>query len=138
MAYRETGEALFLEQAVKIASYLMSHPMIPEDKIPYWDLLDPQIPNAPRDVSAAAIIASALIELSTHTSEKSEEYLDHAREILEVLDRDYRYQKSGKAGYFYLDQSVGNMPKGKEVSVPIIYAEYYFIEALLRLRPNQS
>lgn len=134
MAYRETGEKQFLDRARAVADYLINHPKMPADKVLYWDLKDPQIPNAPRDASAAAIMASALIELSGYVDQQSDQYLNFGEEILTSLDSKYRYQESEAAGYFYLDQSVGNMPKSKEVSVPIIYADYYFIEALLRLK----
>ena len=134
MAYRETGEPLFLNQANKIAAFLMNHPNMPDDNVPYWDLKDPDIPNAPRDVSSATILASALIELSDYVTAESNSYIDYAKKILTTLNRDYRYKESERVAFFYLDQSVGNMPKGKEVSVPIIYADYYFIEALLRLK----
>jgi len=134
MTFRETGDSVFLDHAKKIAAYLMNHPQMPDDKVPYWDLKDPEIPNAPRDVSAAAIIASALLELSEYDEEKKDDYVQYATDILVNLNSDYRYQPSSKENFFYLDQSVGNMPKNKEVSVPIIYADYYFIEALIRLK----
>lgn len=64
MMYRETLNPIYLEQARKIGNFLVSHPRLPEDKVPYWDYDDPQIPNAKRDASAASIMASAFIELS--------------------------------------------------------------------------
>ena len=64
MMYRETGKPDYLNHAKHIASFIMNHPNMPVDKIPYWDFDAPGIPNVPRDASAAAIMASALIELS--------------------------------------------------------------------------
>jgi hypothetical protein len=138
MAFRETGDSAFLERAVQIASFLFDNPNMPDDKIPYWDLKDPSIPDAPKDVSAAAIIASALLELQAYAPEKRDDYVALAQEILQNLEDNYRYRESDEASYFYLDQSVGNKPKDKEVSVPIVYADYYFIEALLRMREITS
>ncbi|MEQ9296932.1 MAG: glycoside hydrolase family 88 protein [Cyclobacteriaceae bacterium] len=134
MAYRETGDLIFLEQAKKIAAFLLNHEQMPADKVPYWDFSDPEIPDSPRDVSAAAIIASGLIELSTYVPAESTTYQEYAKEILLNLSENYRYKASASQNFFYLDQSVGNKPKDKEVSIPIIYADYYFIEALLRLK----
>jgi len=66
MMYRETQDPQYLEQAQKVAAYIINYPTLPKDKIPYWDYNAPNIPNEPRDASAAAITASALIELSSY------------------------------------------------------------------------
>ena len=66
MMYRETRQSEYLAQAGKIARFLMSHPRLPADKIPYWDFDAPNITDAPRDASAAAIMASALLELGDY------------------------------------------------------------------------
>ncbi|MFO8000695.1 MAG: glycoside hydrolase family 88 protein, partial [Marinilabilia sp.] len=62
MMYRETGHERYLSKAINIADMLIDHPNMPQDKIPYWDFQAPEIPNTPRDASAAAIMAPALIE----------------------------------------------------------------------------
>lgn len=134
MVYRETRDRAFLDQAKAVADFLINNNAMPENNIPFWDLKDPELPNAPRDVSAAAIIASGLIELSDFVPEMRNSYLSYAREILTNLTNDYRYEPSSDKSFFFLDKSVGNKPKGKEVSIPIIYADYYFMEALLRLK----
>lgn len=136
MAYRETGDSTFLNQAKRVAAFLLENEQIPEDKIPYWDLKDPTIPDAPRDVSAAAIIAAGLIELSTYVQAERTSYVEYAKEILLNLNENYRYEAD--QSFFFLDKSVGNKPKDKEVSIPIIYADYYYIEALLRLKKLDS
>ncbi|HTG56702.1 MAG TPA: glycoside hydrolase family 88 protein, partial [Niabella sp.] len=64
--YRETKEQRYLQQAKKIATFIIDHPRMPKDYIPYWDFDAPQIPNTPRDASAAALIAAALTELSDY------------------------------------------------------------------------
>lgn len=132
MMYRETGHTRYLDQAKLIAQYLLGHPNMPEDLIPYWDLKDPQIPNTNRDVSAATIIASALLELSDYVSDDQQlTYIVAGRKIIANLDRSYTY-KQDDTRLFYLDKSVGSKPKNGEVGVPIIYADYYFLEALMR------
>ena len=132
VAYRETGNEAFLQTAIKAADmYLKS---LPKDKIPYWDFDDPAIPNAPRDASAAAIVASALLELSDLCKGKaiSNNYKDDAIAILMELSS-VRYL-SKDTNHAFLLHSTGNKPANKDVDVSIIYADYYFIEALLRLK----
>ena len=131
MAYRETGIKDYLEKAKKIASFIFEHPNLPADLIPYWDFNAPGIPDEPRDVSAATIIASALYELSTMVSENSSFYKKTADTILENLEAYYLSPKGENFG-FLLTQSTGHAPHGYERAVPIIYADYYYLEALLR------
>jgi len=129
MAYRWTKDPDFLNQAKSIAEYFFNHPNLPEDKIPYWDFDAPNIPNEPRDVSAATIAASALLELMEFDTENQTSYLKWVDEILHSLSQP-EYQTNGLP--FLLDHSAGNMPKNSEIDVPIIYADYYYVEALLR------
>ena len=128
-SYRYTSNLEFLDQAVKIANYIFSHPNLPEDLIPYWDYNAANIPNELKDVSAAAITASGLYELSTHDSQNAEKYIDWANTILENLNTE-KYQCD--TAPFFLKHSVGSIPGEFEMDAPIIYADYYYIEALLR------
>ncbi len=132
MCYRETGHEPFLDQAKKIAAYLLNHSKMPDDLIPYWDFDDPAIPNATRDASAAAIMASALYELSSYVKEEKSRFLGTADKILNSLSSDRYRAQIGKNNYFLLTHSTGNLPKNSEIDVPIIYADYYFLEANLR------
>lgn len=135
MAYRETRDTRFLERAKQIETFLFGHSNMPDDLVPYWDLSVPNVPDAPRDASAAAVIASALIELSEYVeTDTTQKYLANAKTILINLEKSYRFRSEDKSNYFYLNNSVGNMNKDSEVDVPIIYADYYFVEALLRLK----
>lgn len=130
MTYRETEDEKYLNQAKGIAEFIINHPNLPNDKVPYWDLDAPDIPNAERDASAAAIIASALLELSSITS--NENYFNVAEEILVSLSSPSYKSEIGKNHNFILMHSVGNRPSNTEVDTPIIYADYYYLEALLR------
>ena len=135
MCYRETGDAEYLRQAEKIAGFILNHPELPEDKVPYWDFDDPGIPDTYRDASAAAIICSALIELS-QLSEKQqgERYLKVAETLIESLSSSgYRAEK-GTNGNFLLKHCVGSKPENSEVDVPLTYADYYYLEAMMRYR----
>ncbi|AWW32865.1 glucuronyl hydrolase [Echinicola strongylocentroti] len=132
MCYRETGDPKFLELAQKIAQYILHHPRLPDDKVPYWDFDDPDIPDTERDASAAAVIASALLELSTYSKqEKSKVYWHVADTILHNLSGS-EYRLKDEEAPFFLDHSVGSKPHGSEVDVPLVYADYYYVEALIR------
>ncbi len=129
MAYRATKDPRFLEQAQAIAHFFFEHPNQPEDGIPYWDFNAPNIPDAYRDASAAAVAASGLVELSVHDPDNRDTYLNWADTVLKTLSSP-EYQ--AKTPPFLLKHSVGNFPAGAEVDVPIVYADYYYVEALLR------
>jgi hypothetical protein len=132
MCYRFTKDPRYLLQAEKIATFLFSNPNMPKDLVPYWDFNAPQIPNEERDASAAAITASALYELSTY-SKKGKEYRKKADKILTSLTNHYRSPIGDNKGFILL-HSTGHKPAKSEIDVPIIYADYYYLEALLRSR----
>jgi hypothetical protein len=133
--YRETGLQRYLDQAQHIADFLINHPNIPEDKIPYWDYDAPDIPNTERDASAGAIMASALIELSGYVGpEKKDKFLAVAEKQIRSLASPAYMTKTGENADFILMHSVGSLPAKSEVNVPLSYADYYFIEALVRYR----
>ena len=131
MVYRFTKEQDMLDQAVAIAEYLL--PRLPEDGVPFWDYDSPLIPDDVMDASAAAIMASGLIELSTYVdAEKSKKYLDAAETMLRTLASDKYLAEEGEQYGFLLRHSTGNKNRDSEVDVPLTYADYYFLEALLR------
>jgi hypothetical protein len=132
MCYRETKDKKYLEQAEHIASFILKHPNLPKDLVPYWDFNAPNIPNEPRDASAAAIMASALYELSTYSKSKNQ-YRKAADKIIESLTNYYR-SRIGESKGFILLHSTGSKPANSEVDVPLIYADYYYLEALLRMK----
>ncbi|SJN46667.1 glycoside hydrolase family 88 protein [Sphingobacterium sp. JB170] len=134
MCYRYTKHSRYLQQAEHIASYILNHPNMPEDLVPYWDFDAPNIPNEPRDASAAAIIASGLYELSGY-SEK-ENYKEIADKIISNLTASYRSSFGENKGFLLL-HSTGSKPSNLEVDVPLNYADYYYLEALLRKDRSQ-
>ena len=135
MMYRETLDPAFLEQARKIARFLKNHPNLPADKIPCWDYNAPGAPDTQRDASAGAIMASALIELSQlDPGPESKDWLDLAIQQLRTLSGPEYLAEPGEQGGFILKHSVGSLPGKSEVDVPLTYADYYYIEALQRLR----
>ena len=130
MCYRETGNKTYLHQAEEIAKFIFNNPNLPKDLVPYWDYNDPAIPNAPRDASAAAIMASALYELSTY-SKNGKNYKETADKIVKSLNTSYHAPLGEDKGFLLL-HSTGHKPAKLEIDVPIIYADYYYLEALLR------
>jgi unsaturated chondroitin disaccharide hydrolase len=133
--YRFTKDPAYLKLARNIAKFLLNHPNLPADKVPYWDFNAPDIPNAKRDVSAASIMASALLELSLYTTGKeSKNYVSTSAGILQVLSTPAYRAQPGTNGGFILEHSVGHLPGNSEIDVPLTYADYYFIEALQRYK----
>ena len=136
--YEQTGEEKYLEQAIKIAEFMLNHPNLPEDKIPFWDFNAPNIPDALRDSSAGAIMASALLQLSEFVEgQKSKKYFNAAETMLNTLMSDEYLAERGTNGGFILKHGVGHIPENSEVDVPLTYGDYYFIEALTRYQEKQ-
>ena len=133
MMYRETGKPEYLAKANSLARALMAHPNLPADKVPNWDYGIKPEESTPRDASAAAVMASALIELS-QSAKNGEELLAFAREQLLTLASPAFLAEPGTNGGFLLTRSTGFLPNNSEINVPLNYADYYFLEALLRYR----
>ena len=129
LCYRETLNKVYLNEAEHIAQFILTNPNIPADMIPYWDYNVPDKQTAPRDASAAAITAAALLELSTYSKNKL--YTQAADKIIASLETKYQAEPNGSKGFLLL-HSTGHKPANSEVDVPIIYADYYYLEALMR------
>jgi unsaturated chondroitin disaccharide hydrolase len=135
MMYRFTKDSTYLSQAEHLAYFIIHHPRLPLNKIPYWDFDAPNIPNEKRDASAGAIICSALIELSEYVAtDKRSEYLSVAETQLRTLSSPEYLAAEGTNGNFILKHCVGHLPNHTEVDVPLPYADYYFVEALMRMK----
>jgi len=137
MMYRLTKEQAYLAQARKIADFLINHPRLPEDKIPYWDYDAPGIPNEPRDASAGAIMCSALFELAGMVEvDAAGRYLAVAQQQIRSLASPAYRAPLGGNGHFLLMHCVGHKVRGTEVDTPLVYADYYFLEALARCKDS--
>ena len=135
MMYRFTKDKNYLEQAKKIAAFLINHPNLPEDKIPFWDYNAPNTPTQYRDASAGALIASALLELGQYSKgEDKKLYVSTAETMVRSLASDKYRAKLGENGGFLLLHSVGNLPNKTEIDAPLTYADYYYLEALARYK----
>lgn len=136
IAYRCTGYERYLKQAQKIEGFIFGDENLPEDFVPYWDFDAPEIPDTFRDVSSAAIIASAMYELCELTGNAA--YKAKADKIIESLSTPAYRAEAGTNGGFILLHSVGSIPHGSNIDVPLNYADYYFLEALVRKRRVES
>lgn len=146
VVYRETKDPRFLATAQKAADYYINHPNLPSDKVAWWDFNANQEGFVPgqrsnagkivtnyRDASAAALVASALFELSGYTKgEKGNTYLETAKQIVHSLGSPNYRAKEGENANFILMHSTGAIPQNSEIDVPLTYADYYFVEALYR------
>ena len=132
MMFRETGEQRYLDHAEKVAQMLLER--LPDDGIPYWDFDAPDIPNAYRDASAGAIMASGFLELADYTKDKALAKACRKMAVKQIrnLASDEYLAKPGENCNFLLKHSVGSLPSGSEIDVPLTYADYYYLEALLR------
>jgi unsaturated chondroitin disaccharide hydrolase len=131
MAYRYTKDARFLATAEKAAGYYIKH--LPADRIPFWDFNAPGIPTdtVPRDASSSAIVASGLLELASYVgAPDSSRYCDTAVSLIRGLWATKYRGLSTQASI--LNHSTGSRMEGHDVDMGIIYADYYFLEALLR------
>lgn len=134
--YRETGDKKFLRFAEKVTDLYLSR--LPNDYVPYWDFDAPDIPYAPKDASAAAIVASALLELSQleDNNDKAIEYKKAAIKMLKELSSE-RYQSRNQNSALLM-HSTGHWPNNSEVDASINYADYYYIEALTKLKQMEN
>lgn len=130
VCYRFTKEQKYLDFAQNIATFIINN-VKTDDAIPYWDYNAPDIPDAPRDASAAVITASALLELSKY-AENGKPYFEYAETILKNLSGEKYLAKKGENFGFVLKHSVGHLPANSEIDTPLNYADYYYLEAIKR------
>jgi rhamnogalacturonyl hydrolase YesR len=136
--YRETKDKKYLDFAQKITDFYLNHPNLPADKIPYWDFSAPNIPNEERDASAGAITASALLELSTYSGAKGKRYYADAVKMLESLSSPAYRAALGENNNFLIKHCVGAKGLNSEIDVPLVYADYYYLEGLLRYQRHNK
>lgn len=134
--YRNTGRKEFLDHAVAVAEMIISRNKT-DDLVPLWDFDAVNDPATPRDASAAAVIASGLIDLSEQVKD-GKKYFDYAEKILKSLASPKYLAEKGTNNGFVLMHSTGSLPHGSEIDTPLNYADYYFLEALCRYKDHSS
>ncbi len=132
MAYRFTRHEPFLKTAVDAAETYMDR--LPEDLVPFWDFdAGEQLENQPKDCSAAAIVASAFFELQGYVDDElSKTYMDFALRTIDVLSNP-PYRAGDRCSAFLL-HATGHVPNNYEIDASISYADYYYLEALTRMK----
>jgi unsaturated chondroitin disaccharide hydrolase len=130
-AYRDTQDPTLLAAARRVSDYYVSH--LPSDTVPYWDFQAPDIPDAPRDSSAAAVAASGLIQLSTLETDtaRAQAYRSAAQDTLAALTS-ASYASTGTA--MILDHGVLNYWTSSTRDCSLSFGDYFYFEALMRLR----
>ncbi len=129
-AYGRTRNPVLLKAAQRAADFFIAN--LPADGVPYWDFRAPNIPAAERDASAAAIAASGLVDLARTTSGSTRaRYRSAAQRIMSSLATDYLAPESSDG---ILVHAVGSRPQNSEVDVGLVYADYYFVEAIARMK----
>ena len=118
----------FYGVAAKLESWLLAN--LPEDGIPYWDFSQADY----KDASAGAIIACGLLKMWELRDYPDDDpaYMTAERIIRILASPEYLAEPRTNGG-FLLKHGVGNLPSNSEVDVPLTYADYYFLEALLSL-----
>jgi unsaturated chondroitin disaccharide hydrolase len=129
-AYTETKDPVLLQAARRVADRYISD--LPSDSVPYWDFRDPDIPDAPKDSSAAAVAASGLIGLARVETDtvRADGYVVQARQMLASLNASYL----STAGPMVLRRGTLNWYNPSTRDVALSFGDYFYLEALLRLR----
>ena len=140
MVYRYTHDQRFLDHAQKVTDIYLKRlkerqrvgdgtsGMTSDDWIPIWDM-DAPVGQREKDASAACVVASALLELCQYVKD-GDRYREAAIQMLRDLSTD-RYQSRDK-NVSFLMHSTGHHPANSEIDASIVYADYYYLEALLK------
>ncbi|MGL5433890.1 MAG: glycoside hydrolase family 88 protein [Lachnospiraceae bacterium] len=133
ISHRRTGESRYLDAAIRVADHFIAN--IPESGLIPCDFHQPADSILQDDIAAAAA-SSGLIELFHYAPhDKKQAYWDAAIKMLKSLDEkssDYNPSTDGilqncTAAYHMLKQNLN-----------ILYGDYYYIEALLKLIGNNT
>jgi unsaturated chondroitin disaccharide hydrolase len=135
LSFRYTGDRKYLEAAKNVAHFFIAN--LPEDHVPYWDFRLPTKEGMPRDTSAGACAASGMLEIAKLVPAAERELYQSAGErIVKSLYEHYSSWAVDEEGI--LLHGTVNYPAGKNVDVPIIYGDYFFVEALLKLQGEEQ
>ncbi|OCT12193.1 hypothetical protein A8709_30580 [Paenibacillus pectinilyticus] len=136
LSFTYTGKEKYLIAAKKVAHFFLDH--LPADFVPYWDFrLPAEAEGMPRDSSAAAIAASGLLELASLLSEEDgKAYKQSAESILRSLYENYGAWNEDEEGL--LLHATGYFAADIYVDAPLIFGDYYYAEALLKLKNNET
>lgn len=125
---RATGKRTYLDLAERLARRFLDR--LDDSLIPFWDFDDPAIPEAPRDTSAGAIVAAALLDMAALHPDAAAgaDWAEQAFALLEALCGEPLARESGHRGL--LKHGCYSKPHGDGVDSAVLFGEYYFVEAL--------
>lgn len=130
MMYRQTGDRRYLAHAERIADMLLAHPALPADMVPYWDYTGADRSEM-RDAAAAALMASALMELSRYSTNGPKYFSAGEKQLKSLASPEY-LAAPGTHDSFLIKHATGNYLRNSELDGGLSYADYYFVEGLLR------
>lgn len=136
LSYRYTGEARYLEAAKRVAHFFLAN--LPEDSVPHWDFRLPPGVERFRDTSAGACAACGLLEIAGAVPEEESELYQAAGErILRSMFENYgAWDNQAEEGLIL--HGTSHYPERRNIDVPLIYGDYFFVEGLARLRGNAA
>ncbi len=132
LSHRHTGDPAILDAAKRVAHYFIAN--VCDDWVPHIDFRAPAESTA-KDSTAGAIAAAGLLEIADSVPELGKGlYRGAAIKMLKALDRDcgaWGLDEQGLLlhGSHAYHRDGNDMPNDR----PIIYGDYYFVEAVLRL-----
>jgi unsaturated chondroitin disaccharide hydrolase len=134
LSYQHSLREPYLEAAKRAADFFLSH--VPDDQVPYWDFRAPIMEDTPRDSSAAAIAACGLLDIAEALEgERAAYYRSRALSILKSLYENYSATGTEQA---VLLHGTGNLPGHQNIDKPLIYGDYFYMEALSKALGHSS
>jgi unsaturated chondroitin disaccharide hydrolase len=136
LCYRNFGDDRYLQAAKRVAHFFIAN--LPEDRVPYWDFRLPPEVTKYRDSSAGACAACGLLLLSDFVGAvEADLYQSHGESILKSLYENYgAWDDKNEEGLIL--HGTSNYPENRNIDVPLIYGDYYFVEGLARLRGHKE
>ncbi len=128
LAYKEHRAQEFLSAADRAAEYYLGH--LPPDMVPPWDFADTD-PGAPRDSSASAVCAGALLELAGLHPDPAmrQRYAAAAGGMLASLNGGYTAKgRPGQEGI--LLHAVYSKPHGDAVDSSVMWGDWFFLRTV--------
>ncbi|MDD6763774.1 MAG: glycoside hydrolase family 88 protein, partial [Clostridiales bacterium] len=130
LTYKYHKSDIAMERFKKITDYYIS--LLPQDYVPFWDMIFGDGSGEPRDSSAAAIAVCGILEAVKYMQgEEKEKYLAYANKMMASLINDYLCWGNDKCNGLLLHASYA-VPQNAGVDECNIWGDYFFMEALIR------
>ena len=133
LSYIHTGRQEYLDAAKRVAHYFIAN-IVETDYIPRVDFRSPEEPVL-IDTTAAACTACGLIEIAKAVGEHEKKmYINAAIKILKALEKKYCDWTGNEDSILQMGTEAYGRERGRHI--PIIYGDYFFTEAIYKLRGN--